>query len=322
MNGKSVLTVVLKLSVTVAAILWMIMDINWTDMAIRLSDTSWPIAVLAFAVYSLWLAPCAWRWAHIAGSCGYPITFKESVRGYLVGGFFGSFLPTGRGGDVVRGVLSARAHGWPVAAMLSTVLIERFIGLGIAAFVTLAVSILAALTNQLFNKVLISTAVFLVLLAAAIRITFTRQFRNLITIFVKCIPFAGVRTKVDQAGVVMCIFADKPGLIALPALLALVNVIILVIAAFVMGHAIPGFTAPWYSYCLVIPLNFLSLLLPSVGGYGVREAGFIVLFSWFGVPREAAAVFAIMQMIFATAFAIAGGVVFALGVDKTARGDL
>ncbi|MEI6809548.1 MAG: lysylphosphatidylglycerol synthase transmembrane domain-containing protein [bacterium] len=321
MNGKSKLTVFVKLSVTVAAILWIVMGINWTDMAVRISDISWPIAVLSFAVYSLWLAPCAWRWVRIAGSCGYDIKVMESLRGYLVGGFFGSFLPTGRGGDVVRGVLSAKTHGWPLASILSTILVERMTGLGIAAVLTLTVSLLAALTNPLFNGVLVSAAVFLIILAAAASVAFTRHFRIIIAIIVRFIPFEGLRRTVDQAGAVMCIFADRPRLIALPSLLSLLNVIVLVMAAFVMGHAIPGFTAPWYSYWLVIPLNFLSLLLPSVGGYGVREAGFIVLFSLFGVPREAAAVFAILQMIFATIFAIAGGVVFALSAGKAPQGD-
>jgi len=50
-----------------------------------------------------------------------------------------------------------------------------------------------------------------------------------------------------------------------------------------------AFQVPFFVTLLVIPIIFLAILVPvTVGGMGVREASYVLLFSQFGVPAETA----------------------------------
>jgi hypothetical protein len=64
----------------------------------------------------------------------------------------------------------------------------------------------------------------------------------------------------------------------------------------------------------------LSLLLPSVGGLGVRELTYVALFGLIGVPEERA--FALGILVYAVTFAtgLIGGLIYLLQGARSARG--
>jgi uncharacterized membrane protein YbhN (UPF0104 family) len=90
------------------------------------------------------------------------------------------------------------------------------------------------------------------------------------------------------------------------------NQFIQIAGGYLLSSAIPNFSAPFSVFMVVIPLGFISVLLPSIGGYGVAESGTILFFGWFGVQKEPAAAFAICRLLIVWFFALAGAILFAL----------
>ncbi len=306
------IVILLKLLVSSAAIYWLFSTIQWDSFFERLTDVKWPILGLSLSVFLLCVLPCALRWRQIAELCGYPITFRESVRYYLIGSFFNAFLPTGRGGDAARAVLAARYHRFSLGGILGTVFVERFIGFVIALCFVMLTSLFVISRFSAFKNVLISAVVLIVFLAILIIISFSRFFRGLLHRFFQRLPFLKLRTGTVNAVKVLDTIRDNPRVIASAAGLSLLNQLIIIFAGFVMGFAIPGFDAPWFSFPVVIPLVFIAALLPSVGGYGVREAGYVIFFGWFGVGREAAMAFGILQLLFFWVFSLVGAILFVI----------
>jgi uncharacterized membrane protein YbhN (UPF0104 family) len=69
-----------------------------------------------------------------------------------------------------------------------------------------------------------------------------------------------------------------------------------------------GVTASLVDYLVFVPLVSLALLLPSVGGIGVRELGYVGLFTQVGVPAETAFAMSIIIYAVTVATGLIGGV--------------
>ena len=98
--------------------------------------------------------------------------------------------------------------------------------------------------------------------------------------------------------------------LAFAVCLSALNQGIVIGTGFLIGYAIPGFGPVWLSYFVVIPLTFVAVLLPSVGGYGVREASYATFFGWFGISTDIAAVYSILLLTFIWVNALVGATLF------------
>lgn len=290
------------------ALLWLIDAIDWSLLAKKVVVVDWLMAGVSFAIFSLWIFPCSLRWRQIANACGYSISINESIRSYLTGAFFSSFLPTGKGGDIVRGVLLARDRHFALTGILSTILVERVIGL-----LTALSLVLCVLTIQRYSFLTeIRFSILLLCVTAWIMIVFlaSPSGRKLLHKLFQKLPINGLKTRVEDFIKVIDICFGKPLLIASAIGFSFLNQLVLISSGILTALAIPGFDVPWTSFFLIIPLNFIAVLLPSIGGYGVREATFIIFFGWLGVSREMAGLFAIIQLLFFWFFSFAGACCF------------
>lgn len=301
------LSLILKILVSAAALIWLFSVIRWDILTHRLREVNWALAVLSFAVGSLWIVPCASRWRLIACRCGYPLTFKESIRGYLLGAFFNSFLPTDKGGDVVRGILTARRNGFPVSGLLGTILIERLNGLKVILAWVFCVSLIFVQPGVQRKNICVSAAAAYGLLMVLSRLLSWpgcwKQIQRL--------PFPNLRAAADNVLKVWLRCMQSTQTMLLVTAYSLLNLLLVVFSAWIQGQAISGFNAPGFSYVLVVPLTFIAGLLPSIGGYGVKEVGLVIGFGWFGVSPESAAVFGILLIVGRWITAAAGAALFA-----------
>lgn len=308
----SALTVI-KILISGGAVLWLLFTIQWRVLFEKTEGIDWLMLGVSIAVFSTWILPCSLRWRQIAESCGYSISLGESTRGYLMGAFFSSFLPTGKGGDIVRGILLSKSHHFSLGGILATVFFERFVGFSVALFLVLFSSFMAMSRHPVFKGIVFSVTGLALVLLGLLLVYFNPSFRNLCSRFVQKLPVAGLKKASGDFSEVVGRCFENPLLISSTMGLSLLNQMILIISGFLIASSIPGFNAPWISFPLVIPLNFIAVLLPSIGGYGIREASFIIFFGWFGVSEEAAGLFGMLQLLFFWVFSVAGGYCFITG---------
>lgn len=266
--------------------------------------------ILSLAVFSLWIFPCALRWRQIARACHYPVSLAETTNGYLIGAFFSNFLPTAKGGDVIRGLLLAKRRCFSVGGILATVFVERFIGLAVALLMVLFSSIMMLSFHSAFKAVFLSASALVFSLVLFILCFFHSVPRRFLSKALQKLPLPRFHAGMDNFNKVLDTCVKQPALIVSTTGFSLANQMILVASGVLIASSIPEFDAPWVSFPLVIPLNFIALLLPSIGGYGIREASFVIFFGWFGVSEEAAVLFGFFQLLFFWIFSIMGGFVF------------
>ncbi len=302
----------IKIFISSGAIFWLFFLIEWDILFQKVIGINWFILFLSFTIYSIWILPCSLRWQQIAASCGYIFSLKEAMRGYLIGAFFSSFLPTAKGGDIFRGILLARDNRFSSGGLLATIFVERFIGLTIALLLVLSTSLVATSRYAVPKHIVISAAGLVLILSVVVLVSYNHYFRKLLSRFINMLPFTQLKNGSHDIFKVLGICSKEPGLILSAMGFSLVNQLVLIVSGFVMAMAIPGFNGPWISFGLIIPLNFIAVLLPSIGGYGIREASFIIFFGWFGISGEAAGLFSLLQLLFLWVFSLVGGICFVM----------
>lgn len=301
----------IKLLVSLGAVTWVMWEMDWNAFLARLTQVNWFILIFSAGVFATMLLPVAFRWRAVMTTAGIPISASQSLRYYLIGVFFNNFFPTGRGGDLMRTVLAARDHHYAYAAVFSTVMVERLAGLLVAlGFVLVAGKMIGDEVEKI--GLLLPSLVFGALLLAcsllifdpkvgAIFLKLTHQF-HLNRLFKFLVPFFSVLESCRK----------HPSVFLSVTLFSILNQTLLIIAGLLVGLSIEGFGSPWYSYFLIIPLTFFVALLPSVGGYGVREAGFVVFFGWFDVSPESAFAYGLLHLLGYWALSLTGAFLFIL----------
>jgi len=308
----------IRLLVTLATVAWFLSTVHLGEIKDGLALIRWPVLILAMLVHAFWILPAALRWKKIAGICGYRLPLLASLRYCFMGYFFSTFLPTGNGGDVVRGLMASRDWGHPLGGLFGTIMIERIIGLWISLFLVLATGIAFFADIAIPRPVLISAAVLFGATLAAGGLLISRPFRGLVKRVLKAASLWRIHSGAQDASRAFDACRRDPGGMASAGMLTLVSQIIQITSAYILSLAIPDFHASFGIFFAVIPLTFISVLLPSIGGYGVREAGTVLFFGWFGVPGEPAAMFGILRLLFLWYIALAGGILYLLGRrDKT-----
>jgi uncharacterized protein (TIRG00374 family) len=303
---------VFRILVTAGTLAWFFSTVRPESLLQKLTRVNGWMVALAFLINTLWLVPSVFRWRGIARLSGYRLPFWASVRTYVIGSFFNAFLPTGNGGDVVRGFLASREHGFPLGGILGTILVERIIGM----LVSLGILIVAGFT--LFSRafvprnVLVSASVLFICISAAGLVLASKKFRNAVKPLLEKGPFRPFHGGARNAARVIDACWENPRALGSAVLLSLANQIVPIVSGYVTSLAILDFKAPFYVFLVVMPLSFIAVLLPSIGGYGVREAGYILFFGWFGVQAEPAAVFGIIRLLFIWSFAFCGAGLYIL----------
>jgi len=218
-------------------------------------------------------AVAAFRWKLILADDLLPWSYL--LRLYIIGEFFGLFLPTSVGGDAVRAVAAARSSERPDGA-IATVLIDR--GFGVLATIAYALLGLAVAPQSLANlsrsgigwhapgttgTILVLGFIGLALLGLS-RIGRVRAFWN---------EGMAASKRLLRAPVRLMSVAALSGLSQ-----GLIILLWLTLAAG-MNFGIPATTFLW-----AVPIVSLSALLPlTLAGLGLREVVWLVLLAGTGI---------------------------------------
>ncbi len=316
---KKTLIKVLQAVVTIAAAIWIIRGVDWGTLQSRIGEVNVPWLILSIGVATVSIFPLALRWTAVMRSSGYSVPFWAAVKWTVIGFFFNSFLPTGKGGDVVRGTMIARRHDLSIAGVLGTVFVERVIGL-------VWTLVVAAIAWSLYApsdapEVARETGIYwgIAGILFAIAVIVSPRFERLVTAIAKRIPVAAIQSGIPKMFSVLRECRSKPALLLLVSAYSLTGMALVIATSYCVGSSIQDFGAPLEAHLLMVPLSFLVALLPSIGGYGVRELTFIVVLGWFGVEPEAALLFGLLKIPMRLPAQLFGGVMFLLDKGKKPR---
>ncbi|HTY08988.1 MAG TPA: lysylphosphatidylglycerol synthase transmembrane domain-containing protein [Candidatus Edwardsbacteria bacterium] len=305
---KKTVTLLLRIAISLALIAWILYKVDRRQLmgTIRAIDP-W-LALLAVAAYVVVNGLCAWRWQVLLRARGVETGFWPLQRYFLNGLFFGNFLPTTVGGDLMRAYLVADQCSKRSDA-LASVLVDRVIGLFGVILTGVAGLILVARTGQelaLLKAMAVSITAALLLVALFLNKALVRKFRWMLRV-----PLI---ERIEQQLVdfyhSIYVYRTHPLAVVWAFLQSLLIQLMVVVTAYCIALSMHlGISIrPFVLYMPVI--GAVSMVPVSINGWGLQEGAFIVFFGRAGLSRPEALSLGFLYHLVAVAISLAGGLLW------------
>lgn len=289
---------------------------------------NWPLLALGIVTFFGCLLLCMARWRLLLLAQGLELSWGQTWSILFIGHFFNAFMFGATGGDVVKAYYAAKQTGHKKTEAVSTVFIDRVMGL--AALIILAAAVmLFRLRFFLSEEPLRYALAFIGILAVGAVLGFASMFcmRGLMTrsrLFRRVLE-TGVGHQFYRAYESFYVCLTHPALLLKTFALSLANHLLLVVMMYCLGLALSielGFVA----YLTVGPtINTIGAIPVTPGGLGLREYAAVTYLGVLGVA--AAQALPLSLLIYATMlfWSLFGGVVFLFytsGSDRSLRDEL
>ncbi len=296
---KAVLSIVLLVAVVRTA------GIGRTYQTIATLD--WRYFLVALLLYLLGILVRAGRWSALLAAQHIQVPWKILTQLYFVGAFFNNFLPTGIGGDVVKMYeLSSRSQDAPTA--ISTVLVDRVLGL-------LVLFAFALVTLPWGWRALSPTVIALILALSVgsvigISLLLNRKLVSWLSHRISIIRLILSKPKIQAF---YSSFHNYRGQALCNALLLslLFNLMLIAVTGFI-GQSLDARIGLRYYFLFVPIISALSALPISLGGLGIREEGYVYLFTQVGVSSAVALSMSLGFYAVTLLTSLVGGVIYAV----------
>lgn len=276
--GKRLPATLLRLAVSAGllALLFSSGGVDGKGVIAALSSARWDQLGLALLVYGgLGTLVRVARWQVLVQGLGHRVATGFLARIFLIGIAFNQVLPTGIGGDVARTLLLGRT-GMGGARAASTVLADR--ALGMLALLAAGLVALAISRAPKGDSTAALALLFLAgggVLAGALLRRYARVRDRLPR------PPWGVQSRLWSAlERFAATFAEYPrGALTIAMAWSLAFAGVMTATNVFLGRALGAEGVSVSQWALLVPLIALSLLVPSIGGLGVREWSYVGLLS-------------------------------------------
>ena len=282
--------------------------------------------VAAIGAYLSFVLVSAWRWQVLLDARDLRYSTGYLARVFVIGLFFCKLLPTSIGGDVMRIAYTAKKDR--VAEAFSATFLDRMIGftslLFLAVVVALGLFLLSAQSRALelvVAGVRLRGAGILGLLCAGlgalVLVTlafFSDAGHRLVNRVFGRVRLAKLGERLDRAFDAVKGYRRHRGALAASFVAGMGVQAMLSVAWWCTARAIGG-TVPLVYYFIFIPLLNIVVNIPTIGGLGVREWAFVLLFTpaWLNghLTQELALATALLFLVLDLVFALAGGLLLA-----------
>jgi uncharacterized protein (TIRG00374 family) len=246
----------------------------------------------------------AYRWGLLAWALDMRVRWRCLAALYFVGAFFSLFLPTGVGGDAVK-MYELSRQGHKTAAAISSVLVDRFLGL----FVLFAIALLALIASPELAGPQVWFIVGPVFIASLISVALLVQ-RTWIESWGQRLGLGGV---LGQIKILRELYESlhlySAGALLKATAIAVVWNLILILAYHLLGRAVGIDLSAWH-YLLLVPVISILELIPSLGGLGIREGATVLLFGQLGVAQTQALALALAYDLILVSAGFVGALVY------------
>lgn len=307
---KRFLSVLLRFIVSASLIIFVFSKIDLRNVIGCIKEANIFLLIFSLSLHFVGVLLGSSRWKILLESYGIDVPHKELYRLYMIGSFFNTFLPTSVGGDAVR-MYKVSSLTDKRAQAVTSVIIERFIGM-------LVLYIISFFSYIFYFKFKEEKEIFitisLLLLASLTFIIFILS--PLSEKILKIVPPSFFKDKLDKIHYSLKYPVREPkSLFKVFAYTALLQINV-VIYFFIISIAIKIKLSIVY-FLILIPIILTVTMLPiTLGGIGLREGGFVFLFSRFGVFPEKALTLSILGYFISLVFAGFGGLVYVLEGKK------
>lgn len=275
---------------------------------------SQPVLLLAVVfIYVLERLLAAYRWHLLLGTIHALIPWRIALQITFISSFFGNFLPGIVGSELIR-IYAITKSTANLSAAVSTIVFDRAIGA--LALMGIALSAIAFAPKNIPVSINIASVVVLILLIVGLFVVTQSKSREKIFKVFRYLSPDIIRPRIERLFLAIELIATRKKVLIVSVFLAIMFQLLRIIAVAVGAYAL-NYEIPIVYFLLYVPIILVVMMIPiSIGGLGVREAGFVYFFGAELMPPEAA--FTLSLVIYAaTVIAPSPGLYFWLqGIEK------
>lgn len=319
-NTRRTLVIAIKVAIAVAIIALIFARLNMQRFIGDLRDATrqWPWLLLAQALLLVGLMICVMRWRMLLRALDFQISFRRVFAIFFIGHFFNSFMPGGTGGDLAKAYYAARETRHRKAEAITSILIDRLIGL---VALSLLVICMVILRHKFFFShpeiIWACTASFFICAGALVVIALMLSVN-----LVERIPCIARWRAHPRIGKIIDVFArgynafyvlrNNPRVLVRTIAISCSVHFSIILAEYSVSKAL-GLRVPLVDFITLVPvIGIISAIPITPGGLGLREAITIQLFNALGVPGETALLLAFMPYLGMVIWSLYGGALFIL----------
>ena len=307
-SPRTLLLLTAKVLVSVLLFVWLFRKLQWSAIgpALRHADPVWVAwsAVLLFASHLM----ASYQWGRLLGAAGIELPFWKVASYYHVGLFFNNFLPANVGGDFARTLDAARAGSSRTTA-LSTVLLDRLIGMVALGFVAVMTT-LPAIDRFHLATAYAGVVAFFLTAVVLLRAVLDPGVLTALERLMARIGIGRFAPALDDLSGRLAVFRGQRRLLLEVSCVALVVQVMRIGVHVLVARALGVHVGTAYFF-LFVPLLAVIVSLPiSLNGIGVREGAGMLLFGLVGLDRANAFALQFGTYLVAVGVSLIGGLVF------------
>jgi uncharacterized protein (TIRG00374 family) len=248
----------------------------------------------------------SWKWQALLRCKGIRVSLSRLTAIYFIGRFFNLFLPTSMGGDVVR-VWELGRHSGEKYEAAASVLVERLSGMVMLALLSAA----AVLLELRHHNLPALNASLLFIAAVTLLSCWLIADRRLLPLLARL--FAGhawadkALAKLSRMQQAVYAYKNSPAGLLLVFAISFLFYFTAVINVWVSALAFSA-EVSFSAMLVAVPALMLIMNLPvSIGGIGLMEAAYALIFPLFGFSPALALSTALLMRLKTVLYGIAGG---------------
>jgi uncharacterized protein (TIRG00374 family) len=307
------LVAALKVAVSLGLIAYLLSRVEMNDLveAMRSASTNYLYLLVALGLYFGAIAVGAFKWQILLRAQGIRVPLSNLLSFTFVGLFFGNFLPTNVGGDLVRGYDLARHTLLPAETAVS-VIVDRMLGLIAFVFVAVVMALLVIYTagQAALSEVAALAALAFLALCAIFALMLSDRLRAQVRRLFAAPLLSRLTPMYDSLSRALSSYRRSYGTLAVSFCISILVLTIGSVVNYLISLALGGGISLLHIFLFTPLITFVLLVPISIGGIGLNQSAYVFFFNLVGVPEQKSlAISLIMQAIIILA-SLPGGVLW------------
>jgi len=298
----------------IGLLVFLFQRIGLEQLALVLDSLNPGYFVLLFGLLLLDNVCRAFSWRALLGIRNQPIPFRDAVYNYIVGGFFGTFLPSSLGSDASRALLVSRRNQVGVQDSLLAMLVLNLMGLLALCIVGLggvALAVLLAVDSPITGLMALLCVCYILLFAVMLKGWIPQGWLS-VEDSIGSSRRHRVFHRIREFSRALLAFRHHRATMATVLGVFLGNQLMAILTVYTVSLALDIRLSPWL-FVIYVPMITLSRLIPfSIAGLGGEQGVFVYLFGQAGVPAAEAFLISLILSVSNLGFCLLGGGLFAL----------
>ncbi len=296
------LSLALRVVVSLGLIAFMLSRLDFENMLRFLRRADAFLVVLTLAAVFIDRSFMVTRWIQLVDALDIHVARWRMVKIFFLSTFFGSFLPSGVGGEAVRAVSFSRLTERGVESVASVVM-DRLLGL-------LSMLLTGLLSLSFFYSVYRHPALLALVVAGSIGLVSALALALSRRVHAKILA-SEKKNWWTKAARAMGRYRARLGTLGLVLLLSVGVQLLRVLQAYLLSEAMGLGTPAIYFLCFIPPILIVTMLPISIGGWGTTNVAYVALFSRVGMDPDGAFVLSVLILALGIIGNLPGGLIYA-----------